>query len=309
MLIIALIIIGFLSGVLSAIFGIGGGIIATSALLFLGMPASVAVVNSLNMMLAITASSLFVCFKHQALDVKIGVLLAIGGAIGAIIGVQLYGVLKALHILDLVIRLLYLPIIAYLIYSTLKSMRRHLEHGERVSKPRQPNPAFTIFLGMLAGILGAVLGIGGGLIVIPYVMHYLMLPQKKVSGTSHLMVFSIALISLIIHHLNGDYANLNIAIYLIVFSAIGAFLGVMISHKLSRIAFNIGFLLLLVTVGGKFISDIASGKHLEKFPANQLKVTYENSTLESLAINIVVSILVGLIVSMSMNALKVRLKI
>ncbi len=232
--------IGFLSG----LFGVGGGFLMTPILIFIGVPAQVAVGTEANQIVASSVSGVLAHWRRGNVDFKMGAVLLVGGFAGSSIGVGLFSLLRAVGQIDLVIKLSYvifLGIIGALMFvESLRSLRRRRNparsqrklhthtwvHGlplkMRFRKSRLYISALLPFgVGFVVGILAAIMGVGGGFIMVPAMIYLLGMPTAVVVGTS---LFQIIFVTANVTFLQA-YANQTVDVVLAVLLLIGGVIG------------------------------------------------------------------------------------
>ena len=201
------ILLSFGIGVLSGIFGIGGGFLMTPILIFLGIPATYAVANVANNILGISVSGATTHWYKKTLDYKMGFMIVIGGLVGAILGMQIFKYLREIGNINTIIALAYvylLAIVGTLIFvegvkevSALKKkiiVKKKLHthywiHGLpfriRFSKSKLYESAFTpVIIGLIVGFIAAIMGIGGAFILVPAMIYIIGMPTRLIPGTS-----------------------------------------------------------------------------------------------------------------------------
>ena len=196
--------VGFLSGM----FGVGGGFLMTPLLIFYNIPPAVAVATEANQIVASSFSGALAHLRKGTVDVKLGIMLLIGGLIGSSIGVYIFSLLRDIGQLDLIISLLYVVFLGAIgTLMTIESLRAiQKSRKDGVSKVRRPGHSGfihalplkmkfrksklvlsiipVIALGMLVGVLAAIMGVGGGFIMVPAMIYLLRVPTNVVIGTS-----------------------------------------------------------------------------------------------------------------------------
>ncbi|MDP7549362.1 MAG: sulfite exporter TauE/SafE family protein, partial [Alphaproteobacteria bacterium] len=195
--------VGFLSG----LFGVGGGFLMTPLLIFAGIPPAVAVATEANQIVASSVSGALAHWRRGNVDIKIGVVLLIGGFIGSTLGVWVFGLLRGLGQIDLVIRLSYVVFLgiigALMLVESLRAISRQRKPGGKRRKLHQHNwlhglpfkmrfrrsklyisALLPLGIGVLVGILAAIMGVGGGFIMVPAMIYLLGMPTAMVVGTS-----------------------------------------------------------------------------------------------------------------------------
>src|SRR3954470_19761772 len=203
--------IGFLSGV----FGVGGGFLLTPMLIFIGVPPAVAVASSANQLVGASVSGVIAHWRRGNVDFKMGFILLLGGLAGSVLGVWLFTLLKRLGQIELTISLLYVLLLGTLgglmLVESARALLRQRRPGGYRRKLHQHNwlhglPLKTRFrrsklyisallptgLGFFVGVLSAILGIGGGFLLVPAMIYMLGMPTQVVPGTSLLQIIFVA---------------------------------------------------------------------------------------------------------------------
>jgi len=271
--------VGFLSGM----FGVGGGFLMTPILIFLGVPPPVAVSTQANQIIASSASGALAHFRRRSLDVKMGLVLTAGGAGGAVFGVQLVGLLSRLGQIDLVISLCYvgfLGVIGGLMFvESVLALRRRGRPGAgaRAGKRRKRGlidalPLKTRFpvsglymsvlpplaIGLLVGTLVAVMGVGGGFIMVPAMIYLLRMPTSIVIGTSLFQILFVTSLTTLLQATQNQTVDVVLAAILIVGGVIGAQLGARAGQKVRAEELRTALALIVLGVCAKLAWDLAS---------------------------------------------------
>ena len=277
--ILLLLVVGFFAGVLSGLFGIGGGFIMTPLLIFMGVSPAVSVASSANQIVATSVSGFIAHARRKTVDFHMGFILIIGGFIGSSFGIWLFKILKNFGKIDLVISLSYILILGFIGFSmAYESIRKVLniktKHIYKSKKVRllEKMPCkvyFTksdikislfvpILVSILSGILVSIMGIGGGFIMIPAMIYILGMPTNIVIGTSLLQVIFVTANVTILHALTTHSVDIILAGILLTSSVIGAQfgtrMGVLISAEKLRVLLALIVLCVLTRlVAGFFI--------------------------------------------------------
>jgi uncharacterized membrane protein YfcA len=242
--------LGAFVGFLSGMFGVGGGFLMTPLLFFIGIPPAVAVSTQANQICASSASGALAHWKRKTLDLKMGLLLLAGGSIGSILGVQLFAWLRSLGQIDLFISLSYvgfLGIIGGLMF--LESVRAILRRdgagrggtggGRRKRswidrlpfKMRFPQSGLYISvipplaIGLLVGTLAAIMGVGGGFVMVPAMIYILRMPTNVVVGTSLFQILFVTALTTFLQAGQNQTVDIVLAMLLTVGGVIGAQFG------------------------------------------------------------------------------------
>ena len=261
--------LGALVGILSGMFGVGGGFLMTPLLFFIGIPPAVAVATEANQIVASSFSGALAHFKRRAVDLKIGLILLLGGLLGASVGVYIFKILKEIGQVELLVTLCYvvfLGIIGSLMFfeslsaitktnsqTKLSKIKRHTWVHRLPLKMRfrtsnlyiSAIPPFII--GVLVGILAAVMGVGGGFIMVPAMIYIIGMPTKVVIGTSLFQIIFVTAFTTIMHATQNYTVDAMLAILLILGGVVGAQVGVRLGVKLR--AEQLRILLSIIVLG------------------------------------------------------------
>jgi hypothetical protein len=269
-------VVGFLSGV----FGVGGGFLMTPLLIFIGIPPAVAVGTQASQILASSLSGVMAQMRRGNVDFRMGMVLVAGGLVGALLGVWLFGLLRRLGHIDLAISLAYVLFlgtvgILMLIESAaawfkvrrrggagFTKRHRHLWlHGlplkMRFHRSRLYISALMpLGLGVIAGILVAIMGVGGGFLMVPAMIYLIGMPTQVVVGTSLLQITFVTAVTTFLHALNNQTVDVILALALIVGGVLGAQLGSNAGARLRGDQLRILLALLVLAVCVKLGRDL-----------------------------------------------------
>jgi uncharacterized membrane protein YfcA len=232
--------IGFLSG----LFGVGGGFLMTPLLIFIGVPPAVAVGTEANQIVASSVSGVLAHWRRGNVDLKMGTVLMVGGFAGSTLGVGLFKILRSLGQIDLVISLSYVIFLgiigALMLVESLRSMRRRKAAAAQRRKLHQHtwihglplkmrfrrsklyiSALMPFGIGFLVGVLAAIMGVGGGFIMVPAMIYLLGMPTSVVIGTS---LFQIIFVTANVTFLQA-YANQTVDVVLALLLLTGAVIG------------------------------------------------------------------------------------
>jgi uncharacterized protein len=264
--------IGLAIGFLSGMFGIGGGFIMTPLLIFLGVPAGVAVGTGASQVMASSVSSAFGHWQRGNIDLQMGYLLIGGGVFGAVTGVQILYLLKQAGQLDFFVSLTYvilLGVIGSLMLReslhTLKSAparaggsaRRAGQHTWIQGLPlkrRFPDSKLYISaippvaIGAFVGWLTAIMGVGGGFVMVPAMIYLLRMPTRMVIGTSALQIVVVTAVTTVLQSVQNHAVDVALALPLIVGGVVGAQYGVGFGERLRAEQLRAGLALLVLAV-------------------------------------------------------------
>ena len=240
--------IGWLVGIIMGMVGIGGGFLLTPLMIFFGIPSPVAVASVANQLVAPSVSGVLSHWKSGNVDFKMGTILLVGGVIGSSIGVLIFNILNAIGQLDLVIKLSYvifLAIIGSLMFIESFKLIVQTKRGKPTrGKLHQHNwlhglPFKTRFrksklyisiilpliIGVIVGILAALMGIGGGFIIVPAMIYLLGMPTSLVIGTSLFQIIFVAANTTILQASQNQTVDIILALILLIGSVIGVQIG------------------------------------------------------------------------------------
>ncbi|MEM9432539.1 MAG: sulfite exporter TauE/SafE family protein [Pseudomonadota bacterium] len=270
--------LGGMVGVLSGMFGVGGGFLMTPLLFFIGIPPAVAVATEANQIVASSFSGVLAHFKRRTVDLKMGMVLLIGGLVGAALGVQIFAALRAMGQVDLLVRLCYvvfLGIIGGLMFlESLRAIRRannttapptRKKHGLVHALPFKMKFRTSglyisvippLLVGLFVGVLAAIMGVGGGFIMVPAMIYLLGMPTKVVVGTSLFQIIFVTGFTTLLHATTNYTVDMALAVLLLVGGVIGAQIGTRIGVKLKAEQLRILLSILVLGVCGKLALDL-----------------------------------------------------
>lgn len=261
--------LGGIVGLMSGLFGVGGGFLITPLLFFIGIPPPIAVATGANQVVASSASALFSHFKRGTVDMRMGWVLLIGGIAGSFLGVNLFNVLQRLGQVDLVVQLCYVVFLGFIGLTMLResiAALRALRNPAR--KPRRRQRTWIeglplrmkfrksglyisvippLLVGVAVGVLAAIMGVGGGFIMVPAMIYLLGMPTKIVIGTSLFQIAAVSAFTTLMHAVNFNTVDIMLAVLLIVGGVVGAQIGAQMGAKLR--AEQLRILLALLVLG------------------------------------------------------------
>ena len=264
---------GGMVGILSGMFGVGGGFLMTPLLIFYGIPPIVAVATEANQIVASSISGAYAHWRRAAVDIKMGTILLIGGIIGSLFGIRLFVLLKNLGQIDLIISLSYVILLGIIGTLTfVEGIRSMIIPNElRTIKKRNRDrlwiyslPLRTKFkksglyisiipplvIGFFVGILASIMGIGGGFIMVPAMIYLLRMPTNVVIGTSLYQIIFVTSLVTILHAYENQTVDIMLALILMSGGVVGAQIGAAIGHRLKaeQLRFMLGILILAVCI-------------------------------------------------------------
>lgn len=269
--------LGGMVGVLSGMFGVGGGFLMTPLLFFIGIPPAVAVATEANQIVASSFSGLLAHLRRKTVDLRMGLVLLVGGLVGAAVGVVLFNYLKSLGQVDLLVRLCYvvfLGVVGGLMFiESLNALRK----SKRGTPPKRKKHGLIhklpfkmrfrtsglyisvippLIVGVLVGILAAIMGVGGGFIMVPAMIYLLGMPTKVVIGTSLFQIIFVTGFTTMLHATTNFTVDIVLAVLLLVGGVIGAQIGTVIGTRLKAEQLRILLAGLVLLVCGKLAFDL-----------------------------------------------------
>jgi uncharacterized membrane protein YfcA len=284
---IEILLLSGIVGVLSGLFGVGGGFLMTPFLIFLGVPPAYAVANEANNILATSVSGSTTHYLKNTLDYKMGFMIVIGGSIGTLLGIYTFSYFKGIGKIDTVISLAYMYILA--IIGTLmlveslgeidnsrknalikKKLHVHywihgLPFRMRFPKSKLYESIFTpIIIGLMVGFIAAIMGIGGAFILVPAMIYIIKMPTKLVPGTSLFVTIFVSVIVTFLHAFNYGSIDLVLVFLLVVGSIIGVQSGQKLGEKINSSGLKALLAILLLAVGIAIAYDTFFVENVEK---------------------------------------------
>jgi uncharacterized membrane protein YfcA len=270
--------LGGMVGVLSGMFGVGGGFLMTPLLFFIGIPPAVAVATEANQIVASSFSGVLAHFKRRTVDLKMGLVLLVGGLSGAALGVVIFNYLKSLGQVELLVQLCYvvfLGIIGSLMFVESLNALRRSKSAAPAPKRKKRNWVHAlpfkmrfrvsglyisvippVLVGLLVGVLSAIMGVGGGFIMVPAMIYLLGMPTKVVIGTSLFQIIFVTAFTTLLHATTNYTVDMALAVLLLVGGVIGAQIGAVIGTRLKAEQLRILLALLVLLVCGKLAMDL-----------------------------------------------------
>jgi len=275
-----LLVMGGAVGFISGMFGVGGGFLMTPLLIFIGIPTATAVATQAAQIAASSMTGSIGYWRRGAVDVKLGIVLALGGFIGTGLGVWFFNVMRRLGQLDVIIAIAYVVLFGVIgglmLLESLRAiwlnrrgikrpLRRSGDHPWYLGLPfrmrfqRSKLYGSVIPLALLAltiAFIGAVLGIGGGFIAVPALIYLFRIPAAVVVGTSLFQILLTMLAATVLHASTNHSVDIVLALLLIVGGVMGAQFGTIVGRNLRGEAFRLLLAILILAVGIRFAGDI-----------------------------------------------------
>nr|WP_320009716.1 sulfite exporter TauE/SafE family protein [uncultured Desulfobulbus sp.] len=274
--------LGGVVGLLSGIFGVGGGFLMTPLLIMLGIPPTVAAASDSNQIVGASTSGTLAHFRQGNVDIKMGLLLLIGGIVGGTLGVQVIAFLRKMGNADFLITVTYVLMLGfvggYMFLESLQSMRKSKQEGSVEVEPKESLYAKLIgilpfqmdfersgirlslfmpfVLGILVGVLAAIMGVGGGFIMVPVMVYLLRMPMHVVVGTSLFQILFTCMNVTVMQAAKNHTVDFVLALLLLIGSAIGAQIGAKVGKKLGGEHLKILLATLVLVVMVKMLCDL-----------------------------------------------------
>lgn len=253
---LVIVALGLGVGVLSGLFGVGGGFLTTPLLIFYGIPPTVAAASAASQVTGASVSGVFAHFRRGGVDVHMGAVLVGGGLIGSLMGAVIFRFLQATGQIDTVISILYVVLLGSIGSLMMRDAIRMLQYSRREGGPPPSSrrhhplvaalplrwrfyasglyisPLAPLILGMATGILTVLLGVGGGFIMVPAMIYLLGMGTRVVVGTSLFQILFVTAATTLIHSVTTHAVDIVLAALLLVGSVIGAQLGARLAQKL-----------------------------------------------------------------------------
>ena len=243
--------VGFLSGM----FGVGGGFLLTPLLVFYGIPSTVAVATTLSHVTASSISGALAQWKKRAIDFRMAGVMLAGGLVGTAAGVWLFALMKKQGQMDLIVSLTYVVLLGaiggLMLNESLATLRARAAGTALSVKPvnhvwihglpfkmrfRQSRLYISVIppvlIGFAVGALSAIMGIGGGFIIVPAMIYLLRMPTNMVMGTSLTQIIGVTAVTTILQATSNYAVDIVLAVFLVIGGVVGAQLGVIVGAKL-----------------------------------------------------------------------------
>jgi uncharacterized membrane protein YfcA len=275
--------LGLAVGLLSGLFGVGGGFLLTPLLIMFGIPSTVAAATDSNQIVAASTSGTYAHWKVGNVDFKMGIYLLIGGFLGGLVGVQAIKLLHAMGNADFVIKMTYVLMLGivgvYMFVESIQSMRKkkdavvqeaQAEKETAMSRFLKSLPLQTRFeksevthsslvpvvLGSFVGVLAAIMGVGGGFLMVPVMVYMLRMPMHVVVGTSLFQILFTCIEVTFLQATTNHSVDFLLAVLLLVGSTVGAQIGTVFGRKLKgeQLKVLLATIVLIVTI--KIVFDL-----------------------------------------------------
>lgn len=271
-------------GLLSGLFGVGGGFLMTPLLMMIGIPPTIAAASDANQIVAASASGTLAHWRLGNVDYKMGIFLLIGGFVGGAAGVQLIKVLRASGGADFLIKITYVVMLgvvgSFMFVESLQALRRQKKNNAAGNKEKTAAPKkggllgrlpvqiyfeksgvthsalVPIVLGVLVGVLAAIMGVGGGFLMVPVMIYMLRMPMHVVVGTSLFQIMFTCIEVTFLQAYSNHTVDFFLAILLLVGSTFGAQAGTALGKKLHGDQLKILLAIIVLAVTVKIVLEL-----------------------------------------------------
>ena len=270
--------IGFVSGLL----GVSGGFLLTPLLIFSGIPTAIAVGTSAAQVVASSSSAALTYWRRSSVDLKLAGVLLAGGVVGSAIGVQLFRLLRESGQLDLIIAIAYVALLGFVGFVMMiesartiiakrrgrplplrgesrQSWLRRLLFKTRFRVSRLHISVLPLVaLGVGVGLLGAMLGVGGGFLVVPALIYFFRIPTGIVIGTSLVQIVGTMAVATLLHAVTNHSVDGVLALLLMIGGVVGAQFGARSALVLGGETLRALLAILVLTVGARLLVDLVT---------------------------------------------------
>jgi len=268
-------IVGFLSGM----FGVGGGFLITPLLFFIGVPPAVAVATGANQVVASSVSGVLAQLRRKGVDFHMGGVLLVGGVFGSAVGVWVFRLMTQAGQIDLFVQLSYVIFLgligAMMLQESLRTLLRARKPGAPIRRAHTHSWVHglplkmkfrasglyisvipPLMVGALVGFLAAIMGVGGGFIMVPAMIYLLGMPTKVVIGTSLFQIIFVTAFTTVMHAVTSQTVDMLLALVLILGGVVGAQIGTRVGVRLKAEQLRILLSLLVLAVAIRIAVDL-----------------------------------------------------
>jgi uncharacterized protein len=271
---LVIVALGALTGILSGMFGVGGGFLTTPLMIFYGIPPTVAAASAASQVTGASVSGVFAHTRRGGVDFQMGGVLVAGGLVGTVIGAALFRLLQELGQIDVVINLLYVlllggigGVMARESWAALQAQkagmplpaRKRRHHPMVANLPLRwrfyrsglyISPLAPLLLGVFTGMLTMLMGIGGGFVLVPAMLYILGMSANVVVGTSLFQILFVTMATTMMHSVTTRAVDILLALLLLIGSVSGAQIGAQLAQRLpaARLRFALAAIVLVVAL-------------------------------------------------------------
>ncbi len=288
--------LGLMVGLLSGLFGVGGGFLMTPLLIMIGIPPTVAAATDANQIVAASSSGTIAHWRLGNVDFKMGLLLLIGGFTGGALGVHIIKVLRAMGNANFLIKITYVVMLGlvggFMFIESLMALRKSKQANSVTAEAVSPNPGHTttgkkraligslpfqmyfeksgvshsvivpVLLGMFVGILAAIMGVGGGFLMVPVMLYLLRMPMHVVVGTSLFQIMFTCTEVTFLQAYTNHTVDFILAILLLLGSTFGAQIGAILGRRLKGDQLKILLAIIVLAVTVKMFLGLVMKPHI-----------------------------------------------
>ena len=250
-----IVLLGGLTGILSGLFGVGGGFLTTPLLIFYGIPPTVAAASAATQVTGASVSGVIAHSKRKGVDFRMGMVMVAGGVVGALIGALIFRLLQAVGQIDVVINILYVVLLgtigSMMMREALDALFPDKEKADSQPRKRRHHPLVAglpfrtrfyssglyisplapLILGVIVGVLTMLMGVGGGFILVPAMLYILGMSGNVVVGTSLFQILFVTMVTTMTHALTTKAVDIVLAGLLLLGSVLGAQFGTQLAMK------------------------------------------------------------------------------
>jgi uncharacterized protein len=271
---------GFAVGYLSGMFGVGGGFLLTPLLIFYGIPPGVAVATAASQVTAVTFSGVLAYWRRRSVDVMMGLVMLVGGLFGTVLGVYLFAVLRRMGLTEFTVSASYVLLlgsVGVLMLNESVGALRAARRGQATSGRRSGQHNWIhglpfklrfrqsrlyisaippLALGFVVGVLSAIMGVGGGFLMVPVMIYILRMPTNVVIGTSLFQVLFVTAAATVLHAVDNHTVDIVLALFLILGGVIGVQYGVKTGAKLRGEQLRLLMAVLVLAVAARLLYEM-----------------------------------------------------
>ena len=274
-----LVALGGIVGLMSGLFGVGGGFLITPLLFFIGIPPAIAVATGANQVVASSFSGVLAHLRRKTVDIRMGLVLLAGGIAGSALGVGVFNLLQRVGQVELVVQLSYVVFLGLIGLTMLRESLGALIASRSAAPPRRRLHEHSwvhrlpwkmkfrasglyisvippLLVGLAVGVLAAVMGVGGGFIMVPAMIYLLGMPTKVVIGTSLFQIAAVSAFTTLMHAISSNTVDVMLAVLLIVGGVVGAQIGTHWGARLRAEQLRVLLALLVLGVCGRLAYDL-----------------------------------------------------
>ncbi|WP_313536409.1 sulfite exporter TauE/SafE family protein [Sphingomonas sp.] len=278
---LVIVALGLGVGLLSGMFGVGGGFLTTPLLIFYGIPPTVAAASAASQVTGASVSGVFAHFRRKGVDVQMGAVLVTGGILGSLLGAWFFKLLQASGQIDVVIGVLYVVLLGsiggLMAKESVGAIR--VSRGARPAKARKRrhhplvaalpfrwrfyasglyiSPLAPLLLGVFTGVLTMLLGVGGGFILVPAMLYILGMGTQTVVGTSLFQTLFTTAVATMVHATTTKAVDIVLAILLLLGSVVGAQLGARFAAKAKPEYLRLLLAVIVLLVAARMLAGLA----------------------------------------------------